>query len=77
MRSTLAAGDGFGSHLRGLGDILGMGWVPELAKGRQNRPIALGLGRERCFNGIQGSRAWPKCKEDLGLVGPTINHTTA
>ena len=31
------AGDGFGSHLGGLGDVLGMGWVPELAQGRQNR----------------------------------------
>ena len=29
LRSILAACDGFGSHLGGLGDILGMGWVPD------------------------------------------------
>ena len=33
LGSILAAGDGFGSHFGGLGDILGMGWDPDSRPG--------------------------------------------
>ena len=46
LRSILAAGDGFGSHLGGLGDILGMGWVPDWPGDRPMGWIALAPGRE-------------------------------
>ena len=62
MKSILAAGDGFGSHLGGLGDILGMGWVPDWPGDRPMGWIALPPGREHCFTRIQGSRAWPKLR---------------
>ena len=62
LRSILAAGDGFGSHLGGLGDILGMGWVPDWPGDRPKGWIALPPGREHCFTRIQGSRGRPKCK---------------
>ena len=42
LGSVSAAWDGFGFHFGGLGDILGMGWVPELAQGRQNRMDCIG-----------------------------------
>ena len=56
LRSILEAGDGFGSHLGGLGDILGMGWVPDWPGDRPMGWIALPPGREHCFTRIQGSR---------------------
>ena len=57
LRSILALGDGFGSHLGGLGDILGMGGVPDWPGDARMGWIALPSGREHCFAWIQGSRA--------------------
>ena len=56
LGSILAAGDGFGSHFGGLGDILGMGGDPDWPGDRTMGWIALPLGREHCFKMIQGSR---------------------
>ena len=56
LGSILAAGDGFGSHFGGLGDILGMGWDPDWPGDARMGWIALGPEREHCFTRIQGSR---------------------
>ena len=49
--SISAAWHGFGSHFGGLGDILGMGRVPDRPGDRTMGWIALPLGREHCFPG--------------------------
>ena len=72
MRSILAAGDGFGSHLGGLGDIVGMGWVPEWPGDRQNGLDGTPVRAGALFYwdaGIQGTAKveggfdffWPYC----------------
>ena len=74
---VLAAGEGFGPHLGGLGDILGMGWVPDWPGDRTMGLIALSHGREHCFTRSQGSKIPSKWRVDLMLLGPSINLTTA
>ena len=62
LRSILAAGDGFGCHLGGLGDILGMGWVPDWPGDARKGRIVFPSGREHCSTEIQGSRQRPKLR---------------
>ena len=63
--------------LEALGDAKGLAWVPDWPGDARMGWIALLSGREYCFTWIQGSRARPKSVVDLGLLGPTINQTTA
>ena len=73
LRSILEAGDGFGSHLGGLGDILGMGWVPDWPGCARMKSIALGPGQEQCFTRIRGSRGQPKWRVDLIFFCPPVH----
>ena len=51
LGSISAAWDGFGSHFGGLGDILGMAWVPDWPGDLRMGWIALRLEREHCLVG--------------------------
>ena len=77
LRSILAAGDGFGSHLGGLGDILGMGWVPDWPGDRQNGLDCTPARAGALFYQDPGIQGTAKVGGDLPLLGPTINLTTA
>ena len=46
--------------LEAPGDAKGLAWVPDWPGNARMGWIALPFGREHCFTGIQGSRAWPK-----------------
>ena len=63
--------------LEALGDAKGLAWVPDWPGDARMGWIALGPGREHYFTRIQGFRARPKVRVDLGLLGPTINQTIA
>ena len=63
--------------LEALADAKGWAWDPDWPGDARMGWIALGPGREHCFTGIQGSRAQPKARVILELLGPTINLTTA
>ena len=56
LASISAALDGFGFHFGGLGDILGMGWVPDWPGDRAMGWIAFPLRLEHRFTRIQGPR---------------------
>ena len=77
LRSILAAGDGFGSHLGGLGDILGMGWVPDWPGNRQNGLDCSLAGAGALFYLDPGIQVMAKVEGDLNVLGPTFNLTTA
>ena len=63
--------------LEASGDAKGWAWDPDWPGDARIGWIALTPVREHCFAWIQGSRAWPRCKVDLPLLGSTINLTTA
>ena len=77
LRSILAAGDGFGCHLGGLGDILGMGWGPDWPGDRQNGLDCILARAGALFYQDPGMQGTAKVEGDLSLLGPTINQTTA
>ena len=53
LGSILAAWGGLGRHFGGLGDILGMAWVPDWPGDLRMGWIALRLVREQCFSRIR------------------------
>ena len=77
LRSILAAGDGFGSHLGGFGDILGMRWVPDWPGDRQNGLDCTPAWAGALFYQDPGIQNLFKVEGDLRVWGCTINQTTA
>ena len=73
LRSILAAGDGFGFHLGGLVDILGMGWVPDWPGDRQDGLDCTLARAWALFYQDPGIQVMAKVGGDLGLLGCTIN----
>ena len=51
LGSIFAVWDGLGPHFGGLGDILGMAWVPDWPGDFRMGWIALRLEREQCLAG--------------------------
>ena len=60
LGSISAAKDGLGLHFVGLGDILGMAWVPDWPVDHTMDWTALLPGREHCFTRSQGSKIYSK-----------------
>ena len=58
--------------LEALGDAKGLAWDPDWPGDARMGWIALPSGREHCFIGMQGSRARPKWRVDLSMLGPTV-----
>ena len=70
LRSILAAGDGFGSPLGGLGDIVGMGWVPGWPGDRQNELDCIPARAGALFYQDPGIQGTAKVEGGFGPSGP-------
>ena len=77
LGSISAAWDGFGSHFKGLGDILGIGWVPDWPRDCSMGWHALPPGAGALFYQTPGIQVTAKVEGDLPCLDPIINLTTA
>ena len=77
MRSILAAGVGLGPRVGGPWRCQGLGLGLGLARGRQNGLDGTPAGAAALFYWDPGIQGIVQVGGDLGLLGPTINLTTA
>ena len=73
LASILAAWDGLGPHVGGLGRYPGHGLSPGLARGPQNGLDCIEAGAGALFYQDPGIHAPVKVEGDLSLFGLTIN----